>query len=343
MTIRLRTLFFVFLGVLLVWFLYIERHILTPFVIAGIFAYICNPVVNFFSHKVKLPRTIAVIVIYVLFISAVVIAGTILGRALFAESSDIRNYLLTLQRSANSQINALPDWLRPDIRDILTSLQKAKFMSSFSLLPFFPQAISRLIGFLIFIFSGFYFLQDGGKIFEKIISHVPGAYKVDVEILFRKINKVLGGYLRGQIFLVVLMSLVTYIALLILGVRFALAIGIFSGLAEIVPLVGPITAASVAVIVALLTGSNHFALPSYQLALIIIALYFVLRHLEDYFVIPHVMGRITKLPPFIIFFSVVAGGHVWGILGLILAVPIAAVIRLLLEFSLDRINAKKMV
>jgi len=213
---------------------------------------------------------------------------------------------------------------------------KSKTVGSVSLLPFFPKAISRIVSFLIFVFSGYYFLKEGGSMIEKGLTYVPSEYKVDIEILLRKINSVLGGYLRGQLFLVFLMSGVTFVALSVLGVRFALLIAIFSGFAEIVPVVGPIIAGALATLVVFLTGTVNFGLSPVAGAIAVVTIYFILRHAEDYFVIPHVMGKITKLPPFVIFLSVIAGGHLWGIMGLILAVPIAAIIRIILEFFLDQ-------
>ncbi|MCL6096184.1 MAG: AI-2E family transporter, partial [Patescibacteria group bacterium] len=149
-----------------------------------------------------------------------------------------------------------------------------------------------------------------------------------------------GSYLRGQVFLVLLVSLVLFIALSILGVKFALILAIFSGLAEIVPIIGPIVAASLAAIVAFIGGTSNFSLAPLQTAIAVVVIYTVVRQLQDYLVNPYIMGKITKLHPLVILFAVLAGEHTAGILGLILAVPIAGVLRIFLEFSLDKINGK---
>lgn len=341
MTIRLRTAFFIFLGLLSIWFLFAERTVLTPFILGGIFAYIFNPVVAFISKRIKLPRALSVNILFVLLVALVIFITVITTRRVFAEIDDIQSFVGHLLLTARVQIDTLPDWLRPTVYDLLVSIQKGRGVNSSSLLPFFPQAISRIINLIIFFVSGYYFLREGNSFIEKMLTRAPKGYKVDMEILLRKISGVLGGYLRGQIFLVFLMSLTTFLSLTILGVRFALFIGIFSGFAEIIPYIGPIIAGALAVTVVLVTGNVNFGLTPVNGAIIVAIIYFILRHIEDYFVIPHVMGRITKLPPFVIFFAVVAGGHLWGILGLILAVPIAAVIKILLEYSLDQINKNK--
>jgi len=174
---------------------------------------------------------------------------------------------------------------------------------------------------------------------EKLIVFVPRNYKVEVEILLRKINTVLGGYLRGQIFMVFLVSLVLFIALTILGVKFALILAIFSGIAEIIPWIGPIVAGALAVVSVFLTGgSSSFNLAPLQTSIIVIVVYFVVRQIQDYLIVPHVMGRITKLHPVVVLFAVLVGEHSAGVLGLLLAVPVAAVLKILLEFSVDTIN-----
>ena len=113
-------------------------------------------------------------------------------------------------------------------------------------------------------------------------------------------------------------------------------VSIFSGFAEIVPVIGPIVAGFVAVLIMLLTGSNNFGLNPINASIIIVIIYFIVRQIEDYIVVPHVMSRITKLNPFLIFFAVIAGGHLAGIIGLILAVPMVAVLRLLVIYFFEK-------
>jgi len=137
---------------------------------------------------------------------------------------------------------------------------------------------------------------------------------------------------------VLFVSVALFVALSIFGVRFALIMAIFSGFAEIVPLIGPIVAGAVAMLVVFVTGNNNFSLQPSTAALVVAAIYFVVRQFQDYFVTPHVMGKIAKLHPIVILFAVLAGEHTAGILGLILAVPIAAILKIFLEFFLEKVN-----
>lgn len=338
-----KSVFFLVLGILVLWFVYIERAIFTPFIIAAVFAYFFNPVVTYVTKKVKIPRSLAIVCIYAVITTILVIGSIVFSSRVITESSELRGFIRMSLIQAQLQLRNLPDWLQPTVKDLLIALQKSQalgILSGQSLFPLFSQALTRVISFFIFLFSAFYLLKDGGRSIEKLLARAPSQYKVDIEILFRKINAILGGYLRGQIFLVFLMSALTYLALFILGIRFAFLLGLFSGFAEIIPVIGPITAGSVAVAVALLTSTANFGLSPLSTGIIIAIVYFVLRQLEDYFVIPYVYGKITKLPPFVIFFAVIAGGHLAGTLGLIIAVPVAAILRLLFEFSFEHFVGK---
>lgn len=340
---RLRTLLIIGILVSLVVFLYLERTILTPFIFAAIFAYLFNPIVNFFDKKIRLPRGLSVVVIFLVLVSLFIAFIFFLGRGLILESSEFRLTAVNTIANARSEVNLLPAAFRPAVNEFVSSLYNSDFLKASSIFAIFPKAVSGFIALLIFIVSSFYFLKDGKNLIERLILFSPRAYKVEVEILLRKINAVLGGYLRGQVFLVFLVSLILFIALTILGVKFALLIAIFSGLAEIVPIIGPIVATVAAVIAVFLGGgSSNFPITPVQTSIVVVIIYFVVRQIQDYFITPHVMGRVTKLHPFVVVFAVIAGGHIAGIMGLLLAVPVAAVLKILLEFGIDAINDKEL-
>ena len=341
MTLRLRSAFLIMTGILVLWFLFIERSILTPFILAAIFAYVFNPVVNFFSHRLKLPRTLSVLIIYLVIISIVVLSAITLSKRVMEESSELGSQVTVITQTAKHQVNSLPDWAKPTVDDALKTFDSTKTFSSSSFFSFFPRAFSGIISLLIFFFAAFYFLKEGGSMSNRALNFVPNDYKVEVEILLRRINSILGGYLRGQVFLVIFVAAVLFICLSLLGVKFALILAVFSGFAEIVPIIGPIVAATVAAIVAFLGGTANFGLSPIQLAISIVIVYTVVRQVQDYFVTPHVMGKITQLHPLIILFAVIAGGHTYGIIGLILAVPIAGVVKIIFEYSLDKINDRE--
>jgi len=342
MTIRLRTAFFIFIGFAVLSFLYIERAILIPFILAAIFAYIFNPIVNFASDRIKLPRTLSILIIYVVIITGIAVLGNTIAKQVLRESKELSHFTSNIAEVAKEQIDLLPPWFKPEVKDMISSLDlgKSKFLSPSSIIGIFPRALSGLVNVLIFLFSAFYFLKEGRKIFDRFLHYVPGEYRIEVEILMKKINNVFGGYLRGILILMFVVFMLTYISLTILGVRFALIVAIFSGFAEIVPFIGPITAGVVTSFTVFLNGTSNFALTPIQGAIVVAVVYFLIQQFQNYFVSPHVMGKMVGLHPVVILFSVIAGEHLWGPMGFVLAVPIAASIKILLEFYLDRINER---
>lgn len=341
MTLRLKFIFLIAIGIVLLWFLYLEKDILTPFIYAAIFAYILNPVVNFLHGKLKIPRTISVIFIYVLIITTFITLIFISYNRLVEESSQLSTQIKAITQEAKTQIKLMPQWIRPTLDDGLASVEKSINVSYPSVYVFFPQVFSKIISFIIFFFAAFYFLKEGGGMISRLLNLVPNKYKIEVDILFKKINMIFGSYLRGQIFLVFLVSLVLFICLTIIGVRYSLILAIFSGFAEIVPIIGPIFAATVAALIAYLGGHSNFGLEPFQTAILVVVMYTVVRQMQDYLINPYVMGKITKLHPIIILFAVLAGEHIAGITGLLLAVPLTAVLKMLIEYTLEIIEDKE--
>lgn len=336
MTIRLRTAFFLLLGVLILWFINLEKEIFTPFILAAVFAYVINPLVSFLSEKTRLPRVISIIAVFAVILGLLIFGSISLSKRALEESSQLQDFAQSLKRTANFQVENLPEFARPAALDALSSLNESKFLAlSLSIVP---RALSGVISLVIFLFAGFFFLNEGRSFVDRLLNFIPNVYKIEVEILLRKVNSVFGGYLRGQLFLVFFVSSILFIILSILGIKFALVLAIFSGFAELVPFIGPIVAGGVAASTAFITRTSNFALSPEQLVLAVIIIYFIVRQFEDYFVIPTMMGKITKLHPLVILFAVLAGGHIGGVMGLILAVPIAGMLRIILEFCLDKIN-----
>jgi predicted PurR-regulated permease PerM len=127
------------------------------------------------------------------------------------------------------------------------------------------------------------------------------------------------------------MSTVTTIGLTVLGIPYSVLLGLMTGALETIPFVGPITAGAIACLVAL-GHPNPFGWSQIAYVGVVAAMYTILRHAEDYLVIPTVIGRAVRLHPAIVIFSLLSGGAIFGLLGIVLAVPVAATLRLVLIY-----------
>lgn len=330
----------VILAALAVWFLFLERAILAPFIMAAIFAYILNPVITFLAEKTKFPRTLFIAFLYILLFTFIGWLGTVLTRQILAEAEELSSQAQGFLVGADAQIYAMPIWFQDSARNAIGSLREALTIEPANLLPLFSGAASRIFTVITFLFASFYFLKDGGRFIDDILLFFSGERKLEVEILLRRINLILGNYLRGQLLIVLLMATLGFVLFTLLGVKYSLLLGIVIGLAEIIPMIGPIIAGVITVLVAALDGASVFGLdPIYDGALVLGG-YVILNQIENYLIVPQIMGKVTKLHPLLVFFSVLAGGHLFGALGFILAVPVAASLRIILEYLLDKINAQ---
>lgn len=328
MTEQRKNLFIGIGTVMGLWVVYLLRRILKPFVLAAVFAYILSPLVNFLTTKTKLPRLGIVIFLYMCIVSVILSGTANVSVQLTRESRELAAEARRISQLKDYQLSDYPDWSRPVILDLARRINDIQILVPERLGPYFSGAVSGIEYTLIFLFSSFYFLKDGPQFIEKLKNHLPAKRKGQIGTLIQRVNQLLNNYLRGQIFLIMLMAVVSWIALSILGVKYSLILGIFTGFVEIIPFIGPLVAGAAAVLVAISDGNSMFALPPLYEGLVIAGTYFVFRMLEDYLVIPTVIGKTTDLHPLLVLFAVLAGGQLWGVLGMVLAVPVVVLVRL---------------
>ena len=202
------------------------------------------------------------------------------------------------------------------------------------------DAFGRILSTLVFLLSTYYFLKDGKKFIEYFKSLFPIRFHSKLERLEIEINSVLGSYLRGQILLVMIMSIASWIALVVLGVQFSLTLAVLTGFLELMPYFGPVIATTIAASTVYLTATNSWGLDPITLTTVVIIVYISLRLLEDYFVIPQVLGHVTKLHPLLVLFAILVGGHIYGALGFVLAVPLVATLRIIIRFLVREVDWK---
>jgi predicted PurR-regulated permease PerM len=208
-------------------------------------------------------------------------------------------------------------------------------------LPLLLSTFSFAIELLVYLIASFYLIVYGDRFMLAIRELLNRRYHREFDRLMLDINTTLGAYIRGQLILVVIMSTASYVALRILDVDYALSVAIATGFLELIPLIGPWTAGAIAVAIALFQDTAPFDWSNPTLALVVGLTYFALRQLEDAFVIPLVIGRIVHLHPLLVIFVLVVGTSLGGVLGLILAVPVAAVLKIIVAFFYAKLMARE--
>lgn len=315
-------LFFIFVAG---WLIYTLSSIITIIIISMLSAYILDPLASYLEAKGS-SRTLATFLIFVSIFSVLTIIGILIIPALV-------NELQTLQRNINVgaldnlekfiEINILSNFSFIDtsgfnLHDKLTSIFN-EFSSQ--LLNFAANIVSFVYALIIIPFLTFFLLKDGRRIKKAFISYVPNKYFEMVLNVWHKIDLELGGYLRGQFIEALVVGILAIIALIILNIKYALVIGIFAGLANFIPYVGPLAGAISAILVAVANGHDATMLTYIAGAFLIIQLN------DNVIMQPMVLSKSVNLHPLVIILAVLVGGQFFGILGMFLAVPAAGIIK----------------
>jgi predicted PurR-regulated permease PerM len=304
------------------------RAILSPFLWALLAAYLLAPIVSYLNVQGGLPRLWSVTLIYACLGLALVAASRYLYPQVIAEGTVFLEDIPRLEAALIALVGPSPMGI--DITSLVTQLSHT--MSGYTsdsknASHLLVNAFETFAKVFLFLVSTFYLLMDATRIREACTATLPAAYRDELTAVARRIHSTWLQYMRGELLLFALMSTATSIGLTIFGVPGAIFVGLLSGALELLPLVGPLTAGTVAVAVAYFNGSNPWGWSQIAYAGAIALMYLILRNVEDYFVIPHVLGRAVRLHPLVILFSVAVGGVVGGLFGLIIAVPLAASIR----------------
>lgn len=319
--------------------------LLSPFIWAIITAYLFNPLVSALANRTRISRVWWVVLLYIVAGFLLYLGVNWLVPRLAKQYSDLLSALpgfaaqteQWIAENGTINIGGTNFDLRPgeaEIANFFTELGR-ELPATVPELVF--GVFERLVLVLVYIVVTFYLLLQAEQIINNIYGLIPVPYREEIRELGRSIDRVLGAYIRSQLLLIVIMAVVTYIPLSILGVQYALVLAIATGFLEIVPFVGPWSAAGSAMLVALFQTSNTFGWPGWVLALVVGAIYTILRQAEDHLIIPNLVGRIVKLHPIIVIFTILAGAAIGGALGLLMAVPIAATIKIILTYLYNKL------
>jgi predicted PurR-regulated permease PerM len=180
---------------------------------------------------------------------------------------------------------------------------------------------------LVCVVSSIYLTLDSHSVGQFFLRYLPEERRAEAMVLAQRMNKLLSKYVQGQLLLIVLMATVAWVFLqFVVHMKYAFPIAIMSGFLEIIPVLGPILAIGTAALV----GLWQFG-PSYT-PLMIVMFYTIARWVEDYVVVPKVIGHAVELHPLAVIFAVLCGEHLAGALGMLIAIPVAACIKLGIDF-----------
>ena len=332
--------------------LWLGRDILAPFVVGLLVVYLLDPIVERLARirvaNRPIPRALVILVVYVVAIAILVelfllLIGPLLEQ-IQAFAQDAPGYVETL----NQRLGELFIWwdrlaLSPDIKEAVDQALQDVVGSIGSLAPSivrpifssFVGLVGSIFGYLIIPVWAFWILKDRPAIVRAFDRAVPAAWRADTWVIVGIVRRVLGSWVRGQIILGLVVGVGTFLGLLVLGAfvdpvfsRFAVLLAVIAGVLELLPIIGPIIAAVPAVLLGATAG-----VPGIVAAL---ALYTAVQQVENTLLVPKIQGDATNLHPAVVIFSLILGGAIAGLLGAILALPVAATLRSLYVFAFRR-------
>jgi len=301
-------------------------------VVAALLAYILDPIVTRLEQS-GLSRTLATVLLFLVIVGVAAVAVSVLTPVVTAQVDLLQSEATTeqatllLSRMEFLMHKHLGMFGLEQVR-LANALQQAKTAVREEVLRFLVEDSATLITHAVAVpLVMFFLLKDGRELKKGIVRLVPNRYfEFSLDLLY-KMDRQLGGFLRSQFLDAVIFGALSTGLLWALDVPYFLLIGVFAGLANLVPYVGPVAGVVPAVIVSVLqTGDVNKALA-------VIAGYIGLKLLDDALVQPLVVSRGVNLHPMVVLLSILIGGNLFGILGMLLAVPCAGFLRVVLSES----------
>ena len=322
---------------------WVAHDLFKPLVIAGLVAYILNPVVIFLTQHTRMSHRLASNLVYFVVLALLIAVPATLAPVLLDETqmlvSDLLKSLEQL-RAALSQpfvVSGFRINLRPFLFDLTQSLSALLKPLPEDALRFLERTSKGTAWFLVIVVSIYYFLTDWGKGRKWLFRLAPPLYRADVRRLYQEIVRVWMAYLRGQLTLMLIVGIVFTIVWWAIGLPGALILGLLTGLFSLVPEVGPFVGAMLAAIVALLNGSNFINLPNHWFAALVIGIYLVLINFKNIWLRPHIMGRSVHMHEGVVFVAIIAAVVFQGVLGALIIVPVLASAAVVLRYMRRRI------
>lgn len=320
------------------YFLYLIRGIFLSLALAVLLVYLLSPIVVAVEKK-GTPRVWAIAVVY-LALTILVISLILFGMPyVLVQMDNLINALPGYTREAQRLVESLQaGYVRAGIPEGLRNVIDQRIITIEEYLIWLANGVVEgVLGLAGYLFNvllapvlAFYLLRDVEMVKEKLIRLVPLPIRDDALHLGREIDRVLNNFVRGYLLVGVIVGALTATALTLLGLEFAVMLGVFAGLMEFIPYFGPFIGAVPAVVLA--------AMQSKWLALKVVIAFVIIQQLESIVISPKILGTRVGLHPVLVILALLAGGQLYGLVGILLAVPVAAVLRVVAEFAWLRLG-----
>jgi predicted PurR-regulated permease PerM len=301
-------------------------HTLVLFMLAAVVAFALSGPVDVLTGNSG-RRVYATLVVYVLFGSLVLGGIVLLAGPFVSEATALAGALPTYTNDLRARLPEVQMMLgqfgiRTDVDQLETqavsALEQAASNVLSNLAAILADASGKIVDVLLTLVISVYLLIDGPRFVERGIALIPTRHRAKAVFVQENLARVLGAYIRGQLFLALIVGVATCVAMAALQLPYAVVLGVLAGLFELVPMFGPVLSAIPAVIVALLMP--------FPTVILVVLFFVVLQQLENNVLSPRITGRAVGLHPLAAMFALLAGYQLAGPLGGLFAVPVAGVL-----------------
>ena len=312
--------------------------ILTPLIFSVLVAFLLNPIINYLERQ-GLSKTLSIVIMYIFFLVVLILLCFNLVPTLIRELQELikalpgyteifLNYFEQLE--SDYKRFDLPEGIRQAIDEGIEEIQKDLILFLERLTQLLISLFSQVLAlFLVPIFT-FYFLRDSEKFKATLMNILPEDYRETFRETLNDINTTVGTYLRGLVLISGMVGTLVYIGLLILGVEFALFLGLLNALTNFIPYFGPVIGSIPATLIALLQSP--------ALAWKVVLLIILIQQVESQLLAPQILGRKLGFHPLSVILAVLLGGKLFGFIGLVLSVPMLAIIRVIVRHTMPLLS-----
>ncbi|QWU14697.1 Predicted PurR-regulated permease PerM [Paenibacillus sophorae] len=303
-----------------------------PLILSGVAYYLLNPLVDRLEHKSRVKRAYGIVILYLLIIGVITIilltVIPIIRDQLMDLIDNFPHYSAQIQEEFRDLTGSrLFDQLQQNMGTDVSSLtgRVTEWLTTFlhnalnGVGSFVGTLTEIILGIVTTPFILFYMLRDGKRLPDYILRLVPTALKPQTRMVMSEMNQQISSYIRGQIIVSCCIGALLYIGYLIIGLKYSLVLAIAAACTAVVPYLGPAIAITPALVVALVTS------PFMLLKMIIV--WTAVQLIEGKFISPQIMGKTLKIHPITIIFVIVFAGKMFGVIGIVLAVPGYAVLK----------------
>ncbi|WP_458119091.1 AI-2E family transporter [Paenibacillus sp. Z6-24] len=322
------------------------KTVILPIILSGILFYLLNPVVNLLE-KYKVKRIYSIIMLYIFIIGIIVL---IVSLVIPVIQKQIQELIISIPMLYDKTVYQIQYWLGGDVfqqlqqstninpSELAQSLSErwaavagsgvTGFIHTFSGIGGFLGTLTEVLVSIVTVpFILFYLLKDGQNLPNYILKFIPVRLRDQTSKVMSEMNHQISSYIRGQIIVSFCIGILLYIGYNIIGLDYALILAVVASFTSIVPYLGPAIAITPALIVALVTSPI--------MLLKMVAVWTIVQLIEGKLISPQIMGKSLKVHPITIIFVILTSGNLFGVIGILLAVPGYAVLKVLITHLFD--------